>query len=127
MSTLINNPADAQTNVFAVYGTLRKGQRANHMLKDAKYLGTDTVQGTLLNIGAYPGYLPSPESHSVVVDLYEVECDENKRVLDSYEGYPILYEKTLVVTDRRQTLANIYVWNSDRDYPVIETGDWENQ
>src|SRR5690606_32132955 len=120
------------SELFAVYGTLRVGERANNRLLNnvsgVKYWGQDTVDGTLLNIGAYPGFILDPiHSSKVVVDLYKVADSNVVEILDQYEGYPILYGKDKVMLNNSQVIANIYTWNGPRDYPIIDSGDWRNR
>jgi gamma-glutamylcyclotransferase (GGCT)/AIG2-like uncharacterized protein YtfP len=71
------------TRLF-VYGTLR---RHALLLEHATFLGDATTDGTLYNLGSYPGLVRG--TTSVTGELYEIRADQWERVIahfDDYEG-----------------------------------------
>ena len=120
------------SNIIAVYGTLRHGERANGLMKGCKYLGTDTVKGTLHNLGAFPA-LKKSETDTVVVDLYQFPNQLVLQGLDKYEGYyptqpdQCLYQRVLTTTE--EGCAEVWVYEYLFDPPQgsqIKDGDWLN-
>jgi len=83
------NPAEIE-HLF-VYGTLRKA--LNHSLltvlkKHAFFVNNGVCQGKLLNLGKYPGVVPSENSNNVVYgEVYGLKDSKNiLEILDRYEG-----------------------------------------
>lgn len=112
-----------------VYGTLRRGERANTFLNTCAFEGIVTVDGyELRHLGGFPGIVPNPKS-AIVGELYSGVTPELLKRLDQYEGYDGDHAGSMylrVVVPEFQ--AYIYVWNGTADrYPVIETGDWKKQ
>ena len=75
-------------NLF-VYGTLKKGQRANHYLKDAKFIGNATTKDSIFDMQSNQGLYPFvflDGNKRILGEVYSVPMDELK-FLDMYEGY----------------------------------------
>ncbi len=127
-----------------VYGTLRKGQRANHYLETAQFLDEGRIEGfDLYDLGAYPGVQKSNCAtvqgtlclHAVEGEVYEIES-EWLPILDRYEGCynndpgASLYVrvKTPVFLNNRQATVEdawVYVYNNRVDKAqLIHSGDW---
>lgn len=125
-----------------VYGTLRRGERAERML-DAKsgaseYLHQDYINGRMYHLGGYPGVKTDtydkfdPSGPKVLGEVYLVKSPSIITILDHYEGYRPddpsngLYNKIQVRTKKGRTVW-VYTYN-DRvtDEQFIETGDWKN-
>lgn len=76
-----------------VYGTLKRGQSANHMLGQARFVRSATTapRYRLLNLGDHPGLVDTVESGQAVhgelwlVDIAAIPA------LDAYEGAPTEY------------------------------------
>lgn len=120
-------------NQIAVYGTLRKGQRAEEFMDGLEYKGQSKLKGaTLYKVGWFPGIKLAGNDSSVVVDVFDIP--EEKRAeklsfLDGYEGYdPNRPERSLfirkeIILDGQATF--IYEYNQDvNSKTVIPTGDW---
>ena len=107
-----------------VYGTLRKGERLNPALDNANYLGDATIEGSIVNLGAFPGLIPKVEEEARVYgEVYEID-DAILRDLDRIEGTPFLYTREEVDTDE---FGTVYTYMYNRDYStneVIESGNW---
>lgn len=75
-------------NLF-VYGTLKKGQRANDYLKNAKFIGNATTKDSnfimVSTNGSYP-FVFNCGNKKVSGEIYEVPTSA-LRNLDYYEGY----------------------------------------
>ena len=89
-----------------VYGTLKKGESNHHWMKQAKgkYLGNTEIQGYVIKcIKEYPYPFAMVDdkksrfTNSLCGEVYEVE-DKGIKVLDTLEGYPGYYDRTLVDT-----------------------------
>jgi len=122
-----------------VYGTLRKGERAD-LSKYAnkfsvEYLGRDEINGLLYHLGAYPGFKRIPDSdyssffprESVVLgEVFLCKDASAGALLDAYEGYPHLYERAQVIS-KEGRLVWVYCYNGMvSPDQLIETGDWKN-
>lgn len=113
--------SDSDKILVFVYGTLKKGQRANHRLgENARLVGT----GRSLTVyemfgGSFPMILYATDGRPVLGEVYEIEKNTLDD-LDRYEGYPSFY-------NRRQ----IYIQLLDHDrlvqawiYYIPKKGDW---
>ncbi len=90
-----------------VYGTLRKGERAEHYLQDSNYCGKFHLKNAAMyNLGSYPGIIEQ-QGESVVGEVYFVDDDTLER-MDRYEGNGRLYERKLVPVCRDD--ETIYAW-----------------
>jgi len=79
-------------HLIFVYGTLRKGGKANYFLKGARWVGSAKIHGALYKIDWYPGVIRAekltkehPAATWVLGDVYEVG-DVLLAKLDDYEG-----------------------------------------
>lgn len=120
-------------NHIAVYGSLRVGQPANHLMQGCDFVTDDEIKGTLYNLGPYPGVrLGTKDQIDIKVDVYELPADEREVMarLDRYEGYDKQSpEQSLFVRKKTLTKENEEVWvyefNSEPEYGVeIKNGDW---
>lgn len=116
---------------LAVYGTLRRGGPANHLLKGATYVGRDTIPGKIYNLSVFPAWKPEGEGR-VVVDLYELTSPWVRTLqgIDKYEGcFPespdqSIFHRRLVTTGRGiPSIAYAYKFDTS-SFPQIKSGDW---
>jgi gamma-glutamylcyclotransferase (GGCT)/AIG2-like uncharacterized protein YtfP len=106
------------TKVF-VYGTLKKGHHANHLMGD-HYLGKAYVEGMrLFDLGGFPCCVESEDlMHSVLGEIYEVNAAQLAQ-LDRYEGVSSGLFKRILVNpdcfdcDQEHDEVHMYVWGSD--------------
>ena len=122
--------------IVGVYGTLRYGASANRFMRDCKYLGEDTVEGKLYNLGSYPGIRLGQEgdqTSQVKIDLYKLPDDDGFTLahLDRYEGYvegdeaQSLYLRKKTVTSEGSQPIEIYEYNAPVSASrLIPSGDW---
>jgi len=122
-----------------VYGTLRKGGVANHLMGDSTWLGSAKLAGQLFKIDWYPGAVHQPETKSkaktndfVLGDLYEVSNQKLKE-LDDYEGcasdhpQPHEYRRIEVTVITEDGEMNCQFWEYTWDlsnHELIKNGDW---
>lgn len=114
---------------IGVYGTLKKGFRANDMLSNATFKGSYRVSIPFImyNVGCYPALIKIGEKlHSIYIEIYEVD-DVTLQRLDRYEGYPNLYQKSVIKVNDEDVI--IYTMDSmsgflDRD-KIIKSGNWK--
>lgn len=74
-----------------VYGSLRRdASGASHpLLRDARFVASATVAGTLYQVDWYPGLVPDADDGEVLGELFELPTDRVDamlRSLDDYEG-----------------------------------------
>jgi gamma-glutamylaminecyclotransferase len=120
---------EPQGNLYAVYGTLRKGF-GNHRLLDNEHcelLGTVKTEPKfkMVSLGGFPGVIPDEGTQSVVVEIYRVNSKEVEKRLDWLEGYPSFYQKTEIET--QWGTANMYILSEEKygSRPIVESGDWK--
>lgn len=120
-----------------VYGTLRRGENSDLSRNSSQidYLGQDRINGFLYNLGWYPGVREAakslkdgfdPDKPTVIGDVFRIRDAGIGVHLDAYEGYPNLYGRSEVMTEKG-TKAWVYTYN-DETAPdrLIETGDWKS-
>ena len=107
-----------------VYGTLKRDCHANHFLQNrAEFISEDRIEGSLYNLGAFPGY-KSEGSYLVSGEVYEITDENLPDMLDNYEGYPSLYDRVKVRTEKGYTVW-VYVLNQQvQQHCLIEEGVW---
>ena len=123
-----------RTNIF-VYGTLKRNQRANHILTDAgaQFLGDCELPGyALYDLGAYPAIRKASYS-KVFGELWSIDSDRMAE-MDSYESEGSLYDRskvTVIFSDGEKAEAEAYVYKRkinrakcppDCSWPVSDRG-----
>lgn len=107
----------------AVYGTLRSGQSANHMVAGGKFLGTVRIpSGSLYDTGWYPAW-KSEGTTGVMVEVYEV-TSEQVEIMDGYEGHPHLFRRCQIDTVLGDCFIYEYQGDIEKGVAVLEHGDW---
>src|SRR5690606_15785168 len=117
-----------------VYGTLRRGEVAEHHLPGDSRIGIEEARarGRLLHLGEYPGLVNGPSWVSGELHRYE-SLEAILPRLDEYEdfrGYGRegnLYRRVVdeVLTPSARELAWVYRYLGDpRAHPEVEGGDW---
>lgn len=97
-------------NVF-VYGTLRKGQEANHKLAGAEYVGDAHVTGILYNIDdKFPALVLYVGAARVDGEIWRCPIDMLSE-LDTYEGVSDgLFRRVGVQAKRNDTIEDVPAW-----------------
>jgi gamma-glutamylaminecyclotransferase len=112
------------TRIF-VYGSLRRGERANGLLADATFVGEarTAVGFTLYDLGSFPGVVRCGD-RAVLGELYEVD-DATLERLDRYEGHPHFYLRQAIDLEGGAR-AETYLLRKEqvRGGDVVLSGDW---
>lgn len=128
--------ARAQVLPLFVYGSLRRGRGAFDLLRPwiASELGNGVAPGALLDLGDYPGWLPSGEETTWGELVTLKDPAAAFAALDAYEdflGYAraagSLYLRVVarVRTEQKEVSAWVYAWNGDPCHPRVPGGVWE--
>lgn len=120
-----------QGDAIFVYGTLRVGQSADlNQGRRALHLGEDRINGLIYHLNWFPGAKAEtvtcfdPEQPSISGDVFLLRDNNIVTILDSYEGYPSLYNRIQTVTEKGRTVW-VYTYNGNLDdKEPIRTGDW---
>lgn len=84
-----------------VYGTLKKGHCNHILLKDATFLGYDSITGPvkLYDLGTIPAAVETPGvTNTIKGEVYAIN-EEILAGLDLMEGHPTLYKRIKARTD----------------------------
>lgn len=111
-----------------VYGTLRRGGAGAMSIRfpDAKFIAEAKVNGSLYDLGAYPGLLLNESNSLVIGEVYEVDDGILNR-LDDFEASSNYWRKQVEIslgTHRRMCWT--YEPNPEFYSPrtLITSGDW---
>ena len=122
------------TNLVFVYGTLKKGYSNHQLLKQAELECKGTINGIMLNLGAFPAIINGRAT--VFGEMYRV-TPEILAFLDRLEGHPHFYERKLVDVLDLEELHETSAWcyflsKGAQEYyqevcPVIKNGIWDKK
>ena len=117
-------------NYVFTYGTLLRGERNHHYLKDDDFVCTGCIRGfKMFNLGTYPGI--EYGDGRVLGELYLVD-DATLEKLDYLEEEGSLYIRVIsrVYTDDNEYESYVYVYNHEVENPNY-LGDriysWKNR
>jgi gamma-glutamylcyclotransferase (GGCT)/AIG2-like uncharacterized protein YtfP len=124
-------------DLLFVYGTLRRGESADLSVGQrghkVLFVGKDAINGLLYNLGYYPGIKEvtdapfSPDLPVVVGDVFTIGDESITEVLDAYEGYPSLYGREVVQSQKGRSVW-VYTYNHEvADSQRILNGDWQSR
>ncbi len=111
-----------------VYGTLRRGNAGamSSRFPDSQFISDAKVNGSLYDLGAYPGLLLNASDSLVVGEVYEVD-DVTLNMLDDFEASSNYLRKQVEIslgTHRRICWA----YEPDPEFysfcTLITSGDW---
>lgn len=110
-----------------VYGTLKKGLHNHRLLQEAEFVGTGEAPGVVYKTKThgYPFAKPSDDVDCWIKgEVYRVTDDDLRR-LDSLEGHPRFYERSLVVL-RSGEVAGIYYYHHRirEEHTACQDGEW---
>lgn len=128
-------------DLIFVYGTLRKGERADlssgFYSYGVDYIDRDKINGNLYHLGAFPGVREATnlqpytsDMPTITGEVFRIRDQSIIALLDAYEGYRSadptggLYNRQQVLTEDGRKVW-VYIYN----HPVIEEqripgGDW---
>jgi gamma-glutamylcyclotransferase (GGCT)/AIG2-like uncharacterized protein YtfP len=120
--------------LLAVYGTLMTSLNGPDELGIAgrvTSVGPCRLNGTLYDLGAYPGFVPEGDT-KVHGELLRLADPSVLDLLDRYEGYDpdrpdasLYVRRTITLADPPGTEAQVYVYNQDpANADPVPSGDW---
>jgi gamma-glutamylcyclotransferase (GGCT)/AIG2-like uncharacterized protein YtfP len=124
---------------LAVYGSLRRGQRANNMMDTPAltFVGEGFISAKLYALGWYPGIALSNDPDAITkVDVYEVLDENGLNHLHRYEGYVkdhpeqslfILRNNVPLLDDDKEVMCYEYNFGKSNERPdhlIVKHGDW---
>ena len=111
-----------------VYGTLRRGSTRAMSIRfpNSKFIAEAKVNGSLYDLGAYPGLLLNESSSSVTGEVYEVD-DEILNKLDDFEASSHYWRKQVEISlGAHRRICWVYEPNPEfySQRTLITSGDW---
>lgn len=111
-----------------MYGTLRRGSAGSMSARfpKSKFIAEAKVNGSLYDLGPYPGLLLDESNSSIIGEVYEVD-DELLNQLDEFEASSNYARKQVEVSFAgRRTKGWTYEPNPEfyRLEKLIPSGDW---
>jgi gamma-glutamylcyclotransferase (GGCT)/AIG2-like uncharacterized protein YtfP len=122
--------SDTKKHLVSVYGTLRKGQSNNHIIKDGEYIGSFESKPIFDMYSVGDGFpaLKLGGQTSVTIEVFKVD-DKTLKSIDELEGYrkdsrdTSMYDRLSIFTPYGE--AYIYIYNmSILGLKKIKSGDW---
>ena len=115
-------------HLIFIYGSLRRGCDGGMSMKfpGAKFMGDATVNGSLFDLGQYPGLRTNASDPVVIGEIFEVD-DELLNELDVFEKSSNYLRKQTEVSigEEKETC---WVYEPDPEYysltELISNGDW---
>lgn len=112
------------TNVYAFYGSLRRGLANYEKFKPhLKYLYSVWIKGfQLYSLGDFPfAFRTHNPPDLILVEVFEVTDSNVKQQIDELE-FNYGYHIEQVVIDEQS--VNIYLFKNRANYPLVVGGDW---
>lgn len=112
------------TDLLFAYGTLMRGFRLHGLLAPARFVGTGSVVGRLIDLGSYPGAIRE-ERGRIAGEVYAIDDAARWSVLDSTEG-PQYHRREVSVRmdDGGERTAFIYWFTAPLRGVPIPGGDY---
>ena len=106
-----------------VYGTLKRGQRNCHYLRDAEYVGRFVTRPgySMYCFDSYPAVCLGGR-HAVYGEVFHVSDAQFER-LDELELYPDYYQRIEIATRYGDAWMYVVTRERCRGRPLV-TGDW---
>jgi len=116
-------PADSTQPLLFVYGSLKRGQRAHHLLQGLPWLGQAWLPGACLHdLGPFP--MAVLGEGSIQGELYGVS-EADLAALDRFEGAPRLYQRHwLNLADGRSAWVYLGQPHQVRHVAPLASGYW---
>lgn len=118
-----------QIDKIFVYGTLKRTYLRHQSMKDCTFIEEDSVKGYLIDLGAFPAFIPEVTGTDVLGEVYSFDKSKEKDIistLDSIEGVPNLYWRLPFLTQKGH-IAWAY-WMAantlNEGHKMIYTGRW---
>jgi gamma-glutamylcyclotransferase (GGCT)/AIG2-like uncharacterized protein YtfP len=128
---LLEHEVGKMTHMVFVYGTLRRGEGNNRLLRDSRYVGDATVSGTLYSLGGFPGLRLDDAEGPVAGELWMVD-DKTLADLDRLEGVAhgfYVRRRARAIGANARAVAWVYEIAEEHivGRPVIASGDWRQR
>ena len=113
----------------AVYGTLRKGFHNNYLMGNSRFIDTakSDFWGTMYSNGGFPILSLDEPGSKIVAEIYEIENEEVFSDLDSLEGYPYWYNRTIKPFNINGEVIHAWIYHQENitGLEEVESGDWK--
>lgn len=112
------------TNLYAFYGSLRRGMENYEPLKEnLRYKFSTWLTGyQLYSLGPYPfAYRTGSSTDKILVEVFEVTNLETRNTIHQIEMEAGYFMDTIIIDEQ---LVNIYLYENKADYPFVFGGDW---
>jgi gamma-glutamylcyclotransferase (GGCT)/AIG2-like uncharacterized protein YtfP len=115
-------------HLIFIYGSLRRGKAGAMSIRfpNAKFIAEAKVNGSLYDLGPYPGLVLNGSNSLVTGEVYEVD-DELLNELDDFEATSNYCRKQVeIVLGAQREVGWTYEPNSEFYAPriLISSGDW---
>ena len=114
------------TKEIWVYGSLRKGEFNNYLLKNSEYIGKGIVEGfKMYSLGSYPFvYQTNNKDDTIVVEGYKTDI-ETYNLIERMERLAGYTKVDVVISADTEIIGEIYkIDNLIRYYDKVVSGDW---
>lgn len=111
-------------NLYAFYGSLRRGMENYEPLKDhLVYLFSCWLPGyQLYSLGPYPfAYQTASTNDKILVEVFEVTDKEAERTIHAIEMEAGYFLDSIMIDNHT---VKIYLFENVSDYPFVFGGDW---
>ncbi len=111
-----------------VYGTLRRGSVRAMPIRfpGSKFIAEAKVNGSLYDLGAYPGLLVNESKSLVIGEVYEVD-DEILNALDDFEAASNYWRKQVEISLGSHT-RTCWTYEPNPEFysfrTLVTSGDW---
>ena len=112
-----------ETDLYAFYGSLRRGMENYAAYKDdLRYLYSARLQGyQLFSRGEYPFAVRTGGTGAIVVEVFRIANSNAAKEIHQMELEEGYYAAEEVINGKRTI---IYLLDSDENYPEVPGGDW---
>lgn len=107
-----------------VYGTLRRGEPAHHLIADTTCVAEAHTPPhyTMVSLGEYPALVEGGRT-AIVGEVYRVDR-VRLAMLDDYEEAPAFYRRVTIEVAGLQVQLYVLPAQHAQDAPIIPSGDW---
>ena len=111
-----------------IYGTLRRGSTGSMSTRfpNSKFIAAAKVNGSLFDLGSYPGLLVNEANSPVVGEVYEVD-DDLLNQLDEFEASSNYVRQQVEISVAGQK-TSCWTYEPDAEFyrfeKLITSGDW---
>lgn len=132
----MKNKTGEELNHIFIYGTLMKdyeNYKKFSLSEKLNYIGKGKLNGTMYDLGDYPGIIINDQDSSIKGELYKIKDQRILRDLDEFECYhpdsvkESLYIRKEVQLTKPSIKSWCYIYNkSINNKNKIKSGDWRS-